>query len=290
MVLKLKKTLEEWIPFYVDAIKNRLRRDLNLSDVFDVQATRDNIGLSGVNNHTHYHDDRYIPKIDKEVNTRKQEITNLTNSLNNKLATEHNERIAADGKEKNERVTSINSIQAALNKEITDLKKLYNDLKNRLDGNEFVKSKDNANNIALKYEQKDGESAKSLHAYVDGLEVPFGNSNIVTYSGWIQDGDEIPLPNGVKESDCEWFVTPAMRSVDDNDAIMCFTTTRTGYTDFINRPDNNYYSYQTNSFSTWSYKNFYPRGRVVINRTAQRGPRLAFYMLFVGIKNKGYSY
>ena len=61
MVLKFKKTLEEWIPFYVDAIKNRLRRDLNLSDVFDVQATRDNIGLSGINNHTHYHDDRYIP-------------------------------------------------------------------------------------------------------------------------------------------------------------------------------------------------------------------------------------
>lgn len=168
MVLKFKKTLKEWIPFYVDAIKNRLRRDLNLSDVFDVQATRDNIGLSGVNNHTHYHDDRYIPKINKEIDTRKQEIT----SLNNKLATEHNERIAADDKEKNERVTSINSIQAALNKGIAELKKLCNDLKNRLDGNEFVKSKDNANNITLKYEQKDGESAKSLHAYVDGLEVP----------------------------------------------------------------------------------------------------------------------
>lgn len=176
MVLKFKKTLQEWIPFYVDAIKNRLRRDLNLSDVFDVQATRDNIGLSGINNHTHYHDDRYIPKIDKEVNTRKQEIANLTNSLNNKLTTEHNERIAADDKEKNERVTSINSIQAAFNKEITDLKKLCNDLKNRLDGNEFVKSKDNANNIALKYEQKDGESAKSLHAYLDGSEVPFTNN------------------------------------------------------------------------------------------------------------------
>lgn len=116
------------------------------------------------------------------------------------------------------------------------------------------------------------------------------NTNIITYSGWIQDGDEIPLPIGVKESDCEWFVTPAMRSVDDNDAIMCFTTTRDGYIDFTSRPDNNYYSYQTNSLSKWRYKNFYPRGRVVVNRTAQRGPRLAFYMLFVGIKNKGYSY
>ena len=116
------------------------------------------------------------------------------------------------------------------------------------------------------------------------------NTNIITYSGWIQDGDEIPLPIGVKESDCEWFVTPAMRSVDDNDAIMCFTTTRDGYIDFTSRPDNNYYSYQTNSLSKWRYKNFYPRGRVVVNRTAQRGARLAFYMLFVGIKNKGYSY
>lgn len=126
------------------------------------------------------------------------------------------------------------------------------------------------------------------------VEVPLSsqgnNTNIITYSGWIQDGDEIPLPIGVKESDCEWFVTPAMRSVDDNDAIMCFTTTRDGYIDFTSRPDNNYYSYQTNSLSKWRYKNFYPRGRVVVNRTAQRGPRLAFYMLFVGIKNKGYSY
>lgn len=173
MVLKFKKTLKEWIPFYVDAIKNRLRRDLNLSDVFDVQATRDNIGLSGINNHTHYHDDRYIPKIDKEIDTRKQEIT----SLSNKLTTEHIERIAADDKERDERITSINGMQAALNKGITELKKLCNDLKNRLDDNEFVKSKDNANNIALKYEQKDGESAKSLHAYVDGSEVPLSSQS-----------------------------------------------------------------------------------------------------------------
>lgn len=47
-----------------------------------------------------------------------------------------------------------------------------------MDGNEFVKSKNGENNIALKYEQKDGEDKKTLHAYVDGVEVPSASQGI----------------------------------------------------------------------------------------------------------------
>ena len=48
---------------YTDAIKNRLRKDQNLADVDNIQEARENLELIGDNNHTHYHDDRYFPKI-----------------------------------------------------------------------------------------------------------------------------------------------------------------------------------------------------------------------------------
>ena len=64
-LLKFKKNTKEWIAFYAEALRNRLRIDMNLSDVNDVAASRTNLGLNGDNNHTHYHDDRYLPVIDK---------------------------------------------------------------------------------------------------------------------------------------------------------------------------------------------------------------------------------
>jgi hypothetical protein len=88
--LNFKKTAQEWIAFYVEAIRNRLRRDLNLSDVLDIQAARDNLGLNGDNNHTHYHDDRYIPLIDKVQGNLDNEISDrktADNILENKMNT-----------------------------------------------------------------------------------------------------------------------------------------------------------------------------------------------------------
>lgn len=77
MILKFRKNISEWYSLYANAIKNRLRRDLNLGDVCDVQETRDNIGLSGDNNHTHYHDDRYIPIIEKRINELDNKLNNI---------------------------------------------------------------------------------------------------------------------------------------------------------------------------------------------------------------------
>lgn len=108
-----------------------------------------------------------VSAINTQISSIKGSLTDLNSkisSLNSQLNTESNERKAAITKLSNDVQTKY-----------AELKNLYNGLKGRLDGNEFVKSKDNANNIALKYEQKDGESAKSLHAYVDGVEVPLAS-------------------------------------------------------------------------------------------------------------------
>lgn len=81
MLLKIKKDINEWYSFYSNAIRNRLRRDKNLSDVMDVQAARENLGLTGDNNHTHYHDDRYKSLINTEAKTRETADADIRNQL-----------------------------------------------------------------------------------------------------------------------------------------------------------------------------------------------------------------
>lgn len=111
--------------------------------------------------------DKLQAAINTEVNQRKAADTALQNNINSEASA----RKAADSTlQKN-----IDTLQNDVNSKYSELKNLYNNLKGRLDGSEFVKSKDAANNISLKYEQKDGESTKSLHGYVDGVEVPLAS-------------------------------------------------------------------------------------------------------------------
>lgn len=67
--IKFKKNANEWISFYVEAIRNRLRRDKNLSDVLDINQSRINLGLNGDDNITHFHDSHYLPLIDNVKNS-----------------------------------------------------------------------------------------------------------------------------------------------------------------------------------------------------------------------------
>ena len=110
--------------------------------------------------------------LNTEISQRKAEDSKLEAADNN-LQQQINKEVA-------DRKSAITTLQNDVNSKYEELKNLYNNLKGRLDGSEFVKSKDAANNIALKYEQKDGESTKSLHGYVDGVEVPLASQNKVS--------------------------------------------------------------------------------------------------------------
>ena len=121
--------------------------------------------------------------LNTEISNRQAADSKLQGNINSEAAA----RKDADNKlqnninsEVNARKEAINNLQAQINSKYEELYNLYKGLKSRLDGNEFVKSKDALNSIALKYEQKDGESTKSLHGYVDGVEVPLASQNKVT--------------------------------------------------------------------------------------------------------------
>ena len=119
--------------------------------------------------------------LNTEISQRKAEDSKLEAADNN-LQQQINKEVA-------DRKSAITTLQNDVNSKYEELKNLYNNLKGRLDGSEFVKSKDSLNNIALKYEQKDGESTKSLHGYVDGVEVPLASQymfpvgTIIPYTG-----------------------------------------------------------------------------------------------------------
>lgn len=134
--------------------------------------------------------------LSNQIDSLKSSLTDLQSALNTEVSnrqaadkalqsnidSETSARKAADAAEANARKQAISDLQAQINSKYDELYNLYKGLKSRLDGNEFVKSKNGENNIALKYEQKDGEDKKTLHAYVDGVEVPLasqGNGDII---------------------------------------------------------------------------------------------------------------
>ena len=92
-ILKYNKN-NKWTSLYSDVIKNRLKKSSNLSDLENIEEARSNLELTGDNNHTHYHDDRYLPKIEAEKEQRiaednsiKEMINSQTNEFNNSINT-----------------------------------------------------------------------------------------------------------------------------------------------------------------------------------------------------------
>ena len=153
--------------------------------------------------------------LNTEISNRQAADKTLQGNINSEAAA----RQAADAAEAKARQDAINNLQAQINSKYEELYNLYKGLKSRLDGNEFVKSKDSANNIALKYEQKDGESTKSLHGYVDGVEVPLASQNgrdgkdgniiqekDVTLKIYV-DLKTSPLPSWNGSSDADYFTS-----------------------------------------------------------------------------------
>lgn len=85
-----------WTPLYANIIAKCLFADKNLSDVQDKEEARKNLELDGDNNHTHYHDDRYLPLIQEAedrvmnvINNMKQEIedTDMVSTITGDIST-----------------------------------------------------------------------------------------------------------------------------------------------------------------------------------------------------------
>lgn len=66
-------TKNGWKSLYSHEIAKALFADKNLDDVLNKEQARANLELNGENNHTHYHDDRYIPLIQQA----EDRVTNL---------------------------------------------------------------------------------------------------------------------------------------------------------------------------------------------------------------------
>lgn len=108
-ILKWKKN-NKWISIYADAIKNRLIRTANLSDLTDKTAALNNLGLTG-DVETHHHDSRYLPMFEKLENKVKEKFKALKFKVGGDVA-ESNATQLEDGTYSfnltNIRATSIN--------------------------------------------------------------------------------------------------------------------------------------------------------------------------------------
>lgn len=108
-ILKWKKN-NKWISIYADAIKNRLMRTANLSDLTDKTAALNNLGLTG-DVETHHHDSRYLPMFEKLENKVKEKFKALKFKVGGDIA-ESNATQLEDGTYSfnltNIRATSIN--------------------------------------------------------------------------------------------------------------------------------------------------------------------------------------
>lgn len=79
------KTANGWVSLYKNFLGSFLRKSKNLSDVNDKEKARINLELTGDNNHTHYHDDRYIPLINSVKDETLAQADHIRNELELKI-------------------------------------------------------------------------------------------------------------------------------------------------------------------------------------------------------------
>lgn len=134
--IKFKKDKNSWEQIYGNEINNRLRKDKNLSDVNDKAESRKNLELIGDNNTTHFHDNRYLPKINAESAKRKSEDDQIKKILNQEVADRKKDsqdisKAIVDSENrvntnmantKNELNNNMNTMQSALSSKMDNLK------------------------------------------------------------------------------------------------------------------------------------------------------------------------
>lgn len=102
-VLKWQRGSSEWVTLYGTVLKNRLRKDKNLSDLESTTEAKKNLGLIG-DVVDHHHDSRYLPrlariedKIDREVADRQSTEQNFYDELRTRIQSEVNASIESFG-------------------------------------------------------------------------------------------------------------------------------------------------------------------------------------------------
>ena len=124
----------KWLPLYVAYLRNRLRRDKNLSDVENKKDARGNLEL--LNEVTdHWHDTRYVPMIDAvktALNTAKQKLTDLINNLEkqHKSDTDSLRNLISQNSTS---INNLNTQMASVNSTITKMSSTLNTVKSDLD-------------------------------------------------------------------------------------------------------------------------------------------------------------
>lgn len=141
--------------------------------------------------------------IANKYSTIQTQITSLKDSLNDlksALNKEISDRKTADTNLKNDYTSKITNLANTVNTKYSYLETLIQGLKGRLDGNEFVKSKAKQN-ISLQYLQGAGESKKTIHAFVDGVDVPLSSQSGIddspTPDKFTDEGGYYKFPNGL---------------------------------------------------------------------------------------------
>ena len=86
-ILKWQKGANEWVQLYGSTLRNRLRRDKNLSDLTNATEAKKNLGLYG-DVSDHHHDSRYLPmiqtldgKLSTEIEDRKSNLKSLASEM-----------------------------------------------------------------------------------------------------------------------------------------------------------------------------------------------------------------
>lgn len=102
-ILKWQRGVNDWVQLYGNILRNRLRRDKNLSDLTDTLQAKKNLGLFG-DVVDHHHDNRYMPivtriesKLDREIQDRLDSEKALDSQLRTKAESEVNAAIESFG-------------------------------------------------------------------------------------------------------------------------------------------------------------------------------------------------
>lgn len=124
-VLKYKLA-SGWKTIYGALLNMMVRKDKNLSDLENIAKARQNLELTGNNNATHYHDSRYIPRIES-VETQVAQYEGSIDSLEDEISQCANDIDVLDARI-TRNASSISSLQTTVAGHTTSISSLNSGL------------------------------------------------------------------------------------------------------------------------------------------------------------------